>query len=90
MRNLVVAVLIAGSASAADLAAGWTHSVAVREGRVWTWGDNAYGQLGQPDAGRALRPRPVAGVDNAVAVSAAWHTLALTAGGVVVVTADEE
>lgn len=76
-----MAVLMAGSAAAADLAAGWTHSVAVKDGRVWTWGDNAYGQLGQPDAGRALQPRPVAGVDNVVAVSASWHTLALTADG---------
>ena len=68
-------------ASAADLAAGWTHSAAITDGRVWTWGDNAWGQLGQPDAGRALRPRPVGGISRAVAVAASWHTLALTADG---------
>jgi len=81
MRQFVWLALWAGAASAADLAAGWTHSAAVKGGRVWTWGDNAYGQLGQPDAGRALRPRPVAGLSNVVAVSASWHTLALTADG---------
>ena len=85
VRVLVVAgvVGVGSSARAADLAAGWSHSAAVQDGRVWTWGDNVWGQLGQPDAGRSLRPRPVAGVDHAVAVAAAWHTLALTADGVV-------
>lgn len=78
---LIVCIGMAGSTLAAELAAGWTHSVAVRDGRVWTWGDNAYGQLGQPDAGRALRPRPVAGLDGVTAVSAAWHTLAVTRDG---------
>lgn len=72
---------LASGAGAAELAAGWTHSVAVKDGQVWTWGDNAYGQLGQPDAGRALRPRPVAGLDGVVAVSAAWHTLVVTGQG---------
>lgn len=80
-RLLFLAALAAGSAVAADLAAGWTHSAAIQEGCVWTWGDNAYGQLGQPDAGRSLRPRLVAGVRGAVAVSASWHTLAVTADG---------
>ena len=81
MRACVLVALFAGAASAADLAAGWTHSAVVKDGRVWTWGDNAYGQLGQPDAGRSLRPRLVAGVGNVVAVAASWHTLALTADG---------
>ena len=81
MRILTLTILLSASVSAADLAAGWTHSAAVREGQVWTWGDNTYGQLGQPDAGRSLRPRPVAGLRNIVAVAASWHTLALTADG---------
>ncbi|MDR2849165.1 MAG: hypothetical protein LBW77_01265, partial [Verrucomicrobiota bacterium] len=75
------AILMAGTGMAADLAAGWTHSVAVQDGRVWTWGDNAYGQLGRPDAGRALRPGRVEGVEGVVAVAASWHTLAVTADG---------
>ena len=57
-----------------DLAAGWTHSIAFKDGRVWTWGDNAWGQLGQPDAGRTLRPWTVAGVSNVAAVADSWHT----------------
>ena len=81
MRIFASMALLAGAASAADLAAGWTHSVAVKDGYVWTWGDNAYGQLGQPDAGRARRPRRIGGLSNVVAVAASWHTLALTADG---------
>ena len=81
IRTLASVLMLTGAACASDLAAGWTHSVAVKEGLVWTWGDNAFGQLGQPDAGRSLRPRPVAGVGNVRAVAASWHTLALTADG---------
>lgn len=55
--------------------------MAVQNGRVWTWGDNAHGQLGQPDASRTLRPRPVPGLSGVVAVAASWHSLALTSDG---------
>ena len=82
MKGIVLCCAMAAcGAGAAELAAGWTHSVAVRDGQVWTWGDNAYGQLGQPDAGRALSPRPVSGLEGVTAVSAAWHTLAVTSDG---------
>jgi alpha-tubulin suppressor-like RCC1 family protein/polygalacturonase len=81
LRIFIITILTSISAVAADLAAGWNHSVAIKEGHVWSWGDNADGQLGQPDAGRTLLPRPVAGLDNVIAVSASRHTLALTADG---------
>ncbi len=55
--------------------------MAVQDGRVWTWGDNSHGQLGQPDASRTLRPRPVVGLTGVVAVAASWHSLALTMDG---------
>lgn len=83
MYLFAFAVLMTGTAGAADLAAGWTHSAALEQGRVWTWGDNTYGQLGQPDAWRVHSPRPVPGLENVVAVAASWHTLALTADGTV-------
>ena len=83
IRILTAALLVAGTAAATDLAAGWTHSAAIKDGRVWTWGDNAFGQLGQPDAGRSLKPRAVAGISNVTALAASWHTLALTADGYV-------
>jgi len=81
IRILAITVLIAGSAAAADIAAGWSHSVAIKEGRVWSWGDNTDGQLGQPDADRALLPRPVPELNNVIAVAASRHTLALTSDG---------
>ncbi|MFO7936303.1 MAG: glycosyl hydrolase family 28 protein [Kiritimatiellia bacterium] len=84
MRRIIVGfILLTGTVSAAEIAAGWAHSVAVRDGRVWTWGDNADGQLGQPDARRVPQPRPVNGLDKVVAVSASRHTLALTSDGMV-------
>ena len=82
MRLAIVFALLSGSAFAVrDMSAGWTHSAVVVDGVVWTCGDNAYGQLGQPDVGRSLKPLPVAGLKDAVAVSASWHTLAVTIAG---------
>ena len=81
LRIIAVFILCSLSASAADIAAGWTHSVAVKDGIVWSWGDNSDGQLGQPDAGRSLLPRPVKGLDNVITVAASRHTLALTSDG---------
>ncbi|HQQ91016.1 MAG TPA: glycosyl hydrolase family 28 protein [Kiritimatiellia bacterium] len=85
-RNVAGACLlssagVATAVSAAEIAAGWTHSVAVQDGCVWTWGDNACGQLGLPEAGRVRRPRRVEGVKDVKAVAASWHTLAVTADG---------
>jgi alpha-tubulin suppressor-like RCC1 family protein len=38
---------LVSSWAGANLAAGWNHSAAVApDGRLWTWGSNAYGQLG--------------------------------------------
>ena len=81
MRLAVILVLLSGSAIGADLSAGWTHSAFVVDGVVWTCGDNVYGQLGQPDVGRSLKPLPVSGLKDVVAVSASWHTLAVTTAG---------
>lgn len=43
------------------LAAGGEHSLAITtDGRVFAWGDNAYGQLGAGDTGSAVSLSPVA------------------------------
>lgn len=64
------------------IAAGASHSMALdRRGRVWTWGGNAYGQLG--DGTNVSRPTPtIVGPDRVVAIAAGeQHSMALTADG---------
>jgi len=66
------------------IAAGWVHSLALKDGTVWAWGDNDDGQLG--DGTRTLRTSPVQ-VNNLTAVraiAAGWHhNLALREDGTV-------
>lgn len=61
------------------------HSLALRDdGRVWAWGWNAYGQLGDGTYDTRLRPIPVPGLTGVVAVAGGpYHSLALKADGTV-------
>jgi len=68
------------------IAAGEGHSMALdKDGFVWTWGDNYYGQLGiGTTAPNSLVPKKVVGylgegyLENIVAISAGyWHCLAI-------------
>lgn len=72
--------------SAADgemLDGGVHHSVAAdAEGRVWTWGNNAHGQLGDGTTTSSGAPVVVDGVEGAEKVAAgAFHTLAMRDDG---------
>ncbi len=60
------------------ISGGPLQGIAVRaDGTVWTWGDNAYGALGDGTNVARRNPVPI-GVNNARAVSAGWsHTAAL-------------
>src|SRR5207244_3924967 len=55
-----------------QVSAGWKHAVALTsDGKVWTWGDNTYGQIGNgitSTIGISV-PFQVAGLSNVVAVS---------------------
>jgi alpha-tubulin suppressor-like RCC1 family protein len=65
------------------LAAGGVHSLALeQDGRVWTWGGNAYGQLGNGDTtDRWLPVRPVR-VEDVVALAGGFgQSLALKIDG---------
>ncbi|OJH33590.1 RCC1 domain-containing protein [Cystobacter ferrugineus] len=53
-----------------SLAAGLSHSAALRDGQLFTWGGNDAGQLGRPDAGNAPHPLPVPGLAPVRAVVA--------------------
>lgn len=59
--------------------AGESHSLALkRNGTVWGWGDNQYGQLGDRDDTQDQDPGRVPGVNNVIAIAAGSnHSLAL-------------
>ena len=74
------------------VAAGRNHSVAVKsDGTVWSWGNNAYGQLGDNSSNTMTRFYPVQVVTNALTpldkvrmvAASDVHTLALKADGTV-------
>jgi hypothetical protein len=68
------------------VAAGAYHSLAVtNDGKVWTWGDNTYGQLGNGTVGGSNNQASnVPGFSGAVAVAGGFgHSLALKSDGTV-------
>ncbi|MFA5459314.1 MAG: prepilin-type N-terminal cleavage/methylation domain-containing protein [Bacilli bacterium] len=74
-----------------QIAAGSAHSVALkRDGTVWTWGNNSYGQLGDGTTTNKSTPVQVRGVNgegyltNITQISARTHTIALTYNGTVI------
>lgn len=70
-----------------QVAAGGEHSVAVKNGQVYAWGLNFYGELGNNSVSdRIATPVPVNGLSSGVArVAAGWnHSLALKDDGSVV------
>ncbi len=67
------------------VAAGGYHSIALgSDGTVWTWGNNAAGQLGDGTTENSAKPIPVKGITDAIAISGGYaHTLALKKDGTV-------
>jgi YD repeat-containing protein len=70
-----------------QVSAGWKHAVALTsDGKVWTWGDNTYGQIGNgitSTIGISV-PFQVAGLSNVLAVSGGdRYTAMLKADGTV-------
>jgi len=68
------------------IAAGMEHTCALSDqGRVWCWGENSYGSLGDGTFTDSNVPVAVAGLADAVAISSGVrHTCALRATGTVV------
>lgn len=79
--------LLSSHAATPMVAGGMQHVLYLADnGTVWSWGNNASGQLGADPGLISSRnqPRQVAGLSNVVAISAgAHHSLALTADGTV-------
>lgn len=67
------------------ISAGGFHTAAVKnDGTVWTWGSNAYGQLGYGWTNDYLTPNQVGELTDVVSVSCGFsHTLALRSDGTV-------
>ncbi|MFN8512672.1 MAG: hypothetical protein U0841_08805 [Chloroflexia bacterium] len=88
-------IVVPGLSSIVAIAGGGTHSLAVdRAGRVWAWGFDFFGQVGDGPGGPdtclflterdpcAMSPVPVAGLGDVVAVAGGWyHSLALDRAG---------
>ncbi|CAK0781577.1 RCC1 repeat-containing protein [Gammaproteobacteria bacterium] len=66
-----------------SLAAGLYHGLATtQDGRLWTWGHNGNGQLGDGTTSGRSNPAPVKGLDGLMAMSGgAAHSLAVTQDG---------
>ncbi|GAA0444705.1 hypothetical protein Acor_61210 [Acrocarpospora corrugata] len=68
-------VVTAGGMTFTDIATGANHTVALAaDGTVWTWGKNAFGQLGDDTETSRATPAQVAGVTGVVDVAAGIHS----------------
>ena len=65
------------------IAAGTGHSVALlKDGTVWAWGDNTYGQMGGGTGGTSLTPHMIPGLEGVIAIASGGdHVLALKRDG---------
>ncbi len=84
-NTILEGVQAIGLGEATAVAVGGNHTLALRkDGTVWAWGDNFWGELG--DGTRHTRdvPAPVPGLPPIVAIAAGYlHSMALGADGTV-------
>ena len=75
----------------AAIAAGAAHSVALKNGAVWAWGDNRFGQLGDGTTTDSTTPVHVSSLSGITAVAGGFfHTVALRNDGTVWTWGDNE
>lgn len=68
-----------------DISSGFNHSLALRrDGTLWAWGENSFGQVGDSTNIHRKIPKQIYGMTNVIAISAGFtHSLALKADGTV-------
>jgi alpha-tubulin suppressor-like RCC1 family protein len=66
------------------ISAGYGHNLAIKDGALWAWGWNNYGQLGDGTTNSASTPLPVSGLSGGVTAIAAGGEFSLVVkdGGV--------
>lgn len=71
---IAVPLRVPGLDHVVEVSTGGDHSCARRrDGTLWCWGDNAYGQLGDGTTTASATPRRVLGVDDAVQLALGAH-----------------
>jgi alpha-tubulin suppressor-like RCC1 family protein len=82
-RSSPVRVLLPTTLTIRRVTAGADHSVALsKAGRVWAWGQNSFGQLGDGTGVERHRPVRLTSIAGIVAVGTGrLHTLAVGSGG---------
>ncbi|MFO1496787.1 MAG: beta-propeller domain-containing protein [Verrucomicrobiota bacterium] len=80
-QSVLIPGLTAGPAQV--IGGGTLHSIALSaDGRVWTWGDNGRGQLGDSTYTATLQPKAIAGLGQVRAIASGdFHNLALATDG---------
>ncbi len=83
--NISAARMLDGIYGVVALAVGRNHSLVLKDdGSVWSWGDNANGQLGHQVQSSSFSPKRINGLNDIVAVSAGYyHSMALHRDGTV-------
>lgn len=83
--NSLLPGMVEGLEDVAAISAGNSYTVALKkDGTVWAWGRNIYGQLGDGSTKNQRRPVQVEGLSGIIAVKAGWdHTVAVGEDGTV-------
>jgi hypothetical protein len=65
-----------------DIATGWHHSMALgKDGSIWVWGDNPYGQLGIGNYEDLLLPKRLVSLPKAKKIACgSWHSMMIDIG----------
>ncbi len=83
-NNVNITTDKAGAIKDNPIAGGSNHSISIKEGKVWTWGYNGYGQLGDGTTINRATAVQVQGLSGFKAVSGgSYHSLALKDDGTI-------